>query len=86
MLQKNVVKGKNFIKNKLRHKYFDNRLLKILRTNTLESNNTGQILLIVFLNGRLILRQATVLNFKLREMIKIMPPSLVVKEISLLGC
>ena len=83
MLQKNVLKGKNFIKNKLRHKYFDNRLLKILRTNTLE-NNTGQILLIVFLNGRLILRQATELNFKLREMIKIMPPSLVVKEISLL--
>ena len=85
MLQKNVLKGKNFIKNKLRHKCFDNRLLKILRTNTLE-NNTGQILLIVVLNGRFILRQATELNFKLREMIKIMPPSLVVKEISLLEC
>ena len=46
--QKNILKAWDFTKNKLCHRYFDNNLQKIFRTNILE-NGTGQILLIVVL-------------------------------------
>ena len=47
-VQKNMLKALDFTKNKLCHRYFDNNLQKIFRTNILE-NGTGQMLLIVVL-------------------------------------
>ena len=47
-IQKNMLKAWDFTKNKLCHRYFDNNLQKMSRTNILD-NGTGQILLIVVL-------------------------------------
>ena len=77
-VQENMLKAWNFTKNKLRHRCFDNKLQKILQTNVLE-NVTGQILLIV--NGRLMLRHLTELNFKWSELIKMIQFLLAARKI-----
>ena len=51
-IQKNMLKAWDFTKNKLCHRYFDNNLQKMSRTNILD-NGTGQILLIVVLMASL---------------------------------
>ena len=48
VIQKYMLKAWDFTKNKLCHRYFDNKLQKISQTNILD-NGTRQILLIVAL-------------------------------------
>ena len=77
-VQENMLKAFNFTKDKLRRRCFDNKLGKIFRTNVLE-NVTGQIILIV--NGRVMFINLTNLNFKWRELIKMMLFLLAVRKI-----
>ena len=69
-VQDNMLTAWNFTKNKLHHRCLDNKLQKIFRKNV-PKNSTGQILRIV--NGRFMVRQLTDLNFKWRELIKMIP-------------
>ena len=46
VVQKNMFKAWNYTKNNLHHKWIDNNLQKILRTN-IPQNVTGQILLMI---------------------------------------
>ena len=62
-VQKNMLKAWNFASYKHDHRYFDNNMQKIFRTNILESD-TADTFDSCF-NCRIKLRQLTDLNFKM---------------------